>query len=54
VRAAAALAVGTGSRSLLLSSHAQRLAREALFTLVYALRPESREAASALLQRRNF
>lgn len=51
VRAAAALMVTTGSRSLLLASHAQRLAREALFTLVYALRPESREAASALLQR---
>jgi hypothetical protein len=51
VRAAAALMVATGSRSLLLASHAQRLAREALFTLVYALRPESREAASALLQR---
>jgi alkylation response protein AidB-like acyl-CoA dehydrogenase len=51
VRAAAALMVATGSRSLLLTNHAQRLAREALFTLVYALRPQSREAVSALLQR---
>ena len=31
-----------GSRSLLASGQAQRLAREALFTLVYALRPASR------------
>lgn len=44
VRAAAALSVGHGSRSLLVSDHAQRLAREALFTLVYALRPGSKEA----------
>ena len=44
VRAAAALMTATGSRSLLLSDHAQRLAREALFVLVYALRPESRAA----------
>jgi hypothetical protein len=44
VRAAAALAVRTGSRSLLLSDHAQRLTREALFCLVYALRPGSRDA----------
>jgi hypothetical protein len=45
MRAAAALAVGTGSRSLLLSDQAQRFVREALFCLVYALRPASREAA---------
>jgi alkylation response protein AidB-like acyl-CoA dehydrogenase len=44
-RAAAALAVHSGSRSLLLDDHPQRLAREALFTLVYALRPDSRVAA---------
>ena len=44
VRAAAALLVSTGSRSLLLADHGQRLAREALFTLVYALRPGSRES----------
>jgi hypothetical protein len=34
----------TGSRSLLLDQHPQRLAREALFASVYALRPASREA----------
>jgi alkylation response protein AidB-like acyl-CoA dehydrogenase len=45
LRAAAALALQTGSRSLLLTEHAQRLAREALFCLVYALRPDAREAA---------
>jgi alkylation response protein AidB-like acyl-CoA dehydrogenase len=44
LRCAAALLVHKGSRSLLLDEHAQRLAREALFTLVYALRPASREA----------
>jgi alkylation response protein AidB-like acyl-CoA dehydrogenase len=44
LRAAAALAAASGSRSLLMSDHAQRLAREALFTLVYALRPESKAA----------
>jgi len=44
VHAAAALMAASGSRSLLLADHAQRLAREALFTLVYALRPESRAA----------
>lgn len=42
LRAAAALSVVEGSRSLLAADHAQRLAREALFTLVYALRPESK------------
>ena len=31
-------------RSLLAAGHAQLLAREALFTLVYALRPASRAA----------
>jgi alkylation response protein AidB-like acyl-CoA dehydrogenase len=44
VRAAASLSVAQGSRSLLAADHAQRLAREALFTLVYALRPDSRDA----------
>ena len=47
LRCAAALLVATGSRSLLLAEHAQRLAREALFVLVYALRPGSREALLA-------
>lgn len=42
VRAASALMTAEGSRSLLTSGQAQRLAREALFTLVYALRPASR------------
>lgn len=44
LRTAAALVVRTGSRSLLFSEHAQRLAREALFCLAYALRPGSRES----------
>ena len=44
LRAAAALVVATGSRSLLVADHAQRLMREALFALVYALRPGSRDA----------
>jgi alkylation response protein AidB-like acyl-CoA dehydrogenase len=52
LRAAAALMVAPGSHSLLLTDHAQRLAREGLFTLVYALRPQSRDAVSVLLQRR--
>ena len=49
MRAAAALAVETGSGSLLLTNQAQRLVREALFCLVYALRPTSRESALAHL-----
>ena len=49
LRCAAALLVATGSRSLLLADHGQRLAREALFALVYALRPGSREALLAQL-----
>jgi alkylation response protein AidB-like acyl-CoA dehydrogenase len=44
VRSAAALMTATGSRSMLLDQHPQRLAREALFALIYALRPLSREA----------
>ena len=40
-----------GSRSLLLADHAQRLAREALFALVYALRPGSRSAVLERLAR---
>jgi alkylation response protein AidB-like acyl-CoA dehydrogenase len=43
-RAAAALTVSRGSRSLLASDHAQLLVRDALFVLVYALRPGSRDA----------
>lgn len=44
VRAATAAMVTTGSRSILLDEHPQRVAREALFAAVYALRPASREA----------
>jgi alkylation response protein AidB-like acyl-CoA dehydrogenase len=44
LRAAAALMTARGSSSLLLEDHAQRLAREALFVLVYALRLGSRDA----------
>jgi alkylation response protein AidB-like acyl-CoA dehydrogenase len=49
LRAAAAVMTAAGSRSLLVTEHGQRLAREALFTLVYALRPGSRSALLALL-----
>jgi hypothetical protein len=49
LRASAALMTAEGSRSLLVSGHAQLLAREALFTLVYALRPASRAALLATL-----
>src|SRR6266487_155398 len=49
VRAACALMTARGSRSLLAADHAQRLAREAIFTLIYALRPESRAALLARL-----
>jgi alkylation response protein AidB-like acyl-CoA dehydrogenase len=49
VRAASALMAAEGSRSLLASGQAQRLAREALFTLVYALRPASRSAVLTTL-----
>jgi hypothetical protein len=44
MRAAAALMASRGSRSLLGSDDAQRLMREAAFTLVYALRPGSRSS----------
>jgi hypothetical protein len=49
LRAAAALMTRQGSRSLLVTEHGQRLAREALFILVYALRPASRDALLARL-----
>ena len=45
LRAASALMTAEGSKALLANTQAQRLAREALFTLVYALRPASRSAA---------
>jgi len=50
-RAAATLMVTEGSRTVLLDQHAQRLARESLFMLVYALRPPVREALLVLLRR---
>ena len=44
LRAASASMTTEGSRSLLTADHGQRLAREAMFVLVYALRPASRAA----------
>ncbi|HJP74954.1 MAG TPA: acyl-CoA dehydrogenase family protein [Pseudonocardiaceae bacterium] len=44
VRASSALVVHTGSRSILLDQHPQRLAREALFLLVFASRKGIRDA----------
>jgi alkylation response protein AidB-like acyl-CoA dehydrogenase len=44
LRAAAALAVRTGARSVLLDQHAQRLVREAAFLLVFGSRPGMRDA----------
>jgi alkylation response protein AidB-like acyl-CoA dehydrogenase len=44
VRAAAALAVWDGSRSIMTGQHAQRLAREALFLLVFGSRPAIKNA----------
>ena len=51
VRAATALVVATGSRAILASSEAQRLAREAVFLLVFATRPAIKEHLTALLTR---
>ncbi|HEY6749405.1 MAG TPA: acyl-CoA dehydrogenase family protein [Mycobacteriales bacterium] len=44
VRAAAALAVHTGSASALVGSDAERLTREALFLLVFGTRPQIKES----------
>jgi alkylation response protein AidB-like acyl-CoA dehydrogenase len=49
MRAAAALVVASGSRSILASSQAQRLAREAVFLLVFGTRPAIKEHLSRLL-----
>jgi len=49
LRAAAALAVRTGSRAVLLDQHAQRLVREATFLLVFGSRPGMRDALLARL-----
>jgi alkylation response protein AidB-like acyl-CoA dehydrogenase len=44
IRAAAAAVVACGSRSILASHHAQRLAREAIFLLVFGQRPAIHDA----------
>jgi len=49
LRAAAALVVSVGARSILLGEHAQRLAREALFTLVFGSRDGIRRSLLARL-----
>lgn len=49
VRAAAALVVVAGSRSVLTDSNAQRLAREAVFLLVFGSRPSIKDNLSQLL-----
>jgi alkylation response protein AidB-like acyl-CoA dehydrogenase len=49
VRATAALVVHQGSSAILLDQHAQRLAREALFLLVFGSRPGIKEHLAALL-----
>jgi alkylation response protein AidB-like acyl-CoA dehydrogenase len=43
-RAAAQLMVATGGRSVLTDQHAQRLAREAMFLLVFGSRPSIKAA----------
>jgi alkylation response protein AidB-like acyl-CoA dehydrogenase len=49
VRATAALAVRDGSRAVAVDRHPQRLAREALFLLVFGSRPEIKSALLRLL-----
>ena len=44
VRATAALAVWDGSRSIMADQHPPRLAREALFLLVFGSRPQIKSA----------
>ena len=51
IRAAAALTVAQGSRSILADQHAQRLAREALFLLVFGSRPAIRAELQRTLAR---
>ena len=51
MRAAAALTVAQGSRSILMDQHAQRLAREALFLLVFGSRPAIRTELQRTLAR---
>lgn len=50
VRAAAALVVSLGSRSILTDQHPQRLAREALFLLVFGSRPPIRAELTRLIE----
>jgi alkylation response protein AidB-like acyl-CoA dehydrogenase len=50
MRAATRLMVGTGSRSVLRSDHAQRLVREAAFLLVFGTRPAIRDALLSRLR----
>jgi alkylation response protein AidB-like acyl-CoA dehydrogenase len=49
MRAASALVASTGSRAVLLDSQAQRLAREAMFLMVFASRPAIKESLVARL-----
>jgi alkylation response protein AidB-like acyl-CoA dehydrogenase len=51
-RAAGALAVTAGSRSIMVGQHPQRLAREALFLLVFGSRPAIREQLTSMLTSR--
>jgi alkylation response protein AidB-like acyl-CoA dehydrogenase len=51
LRASAALVVHTGSRSVRLDSHAQRIAREAIFLQTFGSRPSIRKALLGLLTR---
>lgn len=48
-RAAATLLVGTGSRAIELDNHAQRLAREAMFLMVFGSRPAIRSALLSMV-----
>jgi alkylation response protein AidB-like acyl-CoA dehydrogenase len=50
-RAAGALIVGAGARSILTDQQAQRLAREAMFLLVFGSRPSIKRALAARLAR---
>jgi alkylation response protein AidB-like acyl-CoA dehydrogenase len=50
-RAAGALIVGSGARSILAGEHAQRLAREAMFLLVFGSRPSIKQALASRFAR---
>ena len=49
MRAAAALVVAQGASAILAGQDAQRLAREALFLLVFGSRPTIKQALAGLL-----